>query len=85
MNAILEKIDLCDLIRSSRNARTHDGRQIRQIADSIERFGFTNPVLIDENSTLIAGHGRFEAANMLGLKQIPAIRIAHLSEVENAR
>ena len=82
MNAIFEQISLCDLIPSTRNARTHDGRQIRQIADSIERFGFTNPVLIDENSTLIAGHGRLEAANMLGLKQIPAIRIAHLSEVE---
>ncbi len=82
MNAIFEQIALCDLKPSPRNARTHDGRQIRQIADSIDRFGFTNPVLIDENSTLIAGHGRLEAANMLGLKQIPAIRIAHLSEAE---
>ena len=82
MDAIFEQIALCDLKPSPRNVRTHDGRQIRQIADSIERFGFTNPVLIDENSTLIAGHGRLEAAKLLGLKQIPAIRIAHLSEVE---
>ena len=48
----------------SRNARTHSRKQVRQIADSIERFGFTNPVLVSDDSEIIAGHGRVEAAKM---------------------
>ncbi len=57
-----------DAIRANpRNARTHDGRQIDQIAASIQAFGFTNPVLIDEADMIIAGHGRLEAAQRLGL------------------
>lgn len=62
------------------NARTHSKKQIRQIADSVRAFGFTSPVLIDENGVLLAGHGRLEAARLLGLKTIPAIVIAGLSE-----
>src|SRR4029077_4424522 len=64
------------------NARTHSKRQIRQIADSIERFGFTNPVLIDEAGEIIAGHGRVEAAKLLGLSGVPALRVSHLSAAE---
>lgn len=62
------------------NARTHSKRQIRQIATSIKEFGFTNPVLIDHRNTIIAGHGRVEAAKLLGIAQIPTIRLASLSE-----
>ncbi len=51
---------------AERNARTHSKKQIRRIADSIERFGFTNPVLIDAGSRIIAGHGRVEAASLAG-------------------
>ncbi|MEQ8826873.1 MAG: ParB/Srx family N-terminal domain-containing protein, partial [Parvibaculum sp.] len=53
------------------NARTHSRRQIRQIADSIDRFGFTNPVLIADDDTIIAGHGRVLAAKQLGMREVP--------------
>jgi len=61
---------------------THSKKQIRQIAQSIERFGFTNPVLIDEANGIIAGHGRVLAAQAIGLKDVPCLRLAHLSELE---
>jgi DNA modification methylase len=64
------------------NARTHSKKQIRQIAESIRRFGFTNPVLIDDKGQIIAGHGRVEAANLIGLAAVPTIRLSHLSETE---
>src|SRR5580704_15410563 len=64
------------------NARTHSRKQIRQIAESIKRFGFTNPVLIDDAGQIIAGHGRVEAAKLIGLAAVPVLRISHLSEVE---
>jgi len=82
MPATIEMVALCDLIPSPRNAHTHNRKQIGQIADSFRQFGFTNPVLIDETNKLIAGHGRLEAATILGLEQIPTIRITHLSEAE---
>lgn len=63
-----------------RNTRTHSKKQIRQIADSIRAVGFASPVLIDENGVLLAGHGRLEAARLLGLKTIPAIVIDGLTE-----
>lgn len=69
-----------DAIRANpRNARTHDARQINQIAASITAFGFTNPVLIDETDMIIAGHGRLAAAKRLGMAHVPVIRVAHLS------
>ena len=65
------------------NPRTHSKKkQIRQIADSIERFGFTNPVLIDGNGGIVAGHGRIEAAIRLGIEKVPTIRLADLSAAE---
>lgn len=71
-----------DLRPYGRNARTHSRKQVRQIADSIERFGFTNPVLISDDGEIIAGHGRVEAARLLGLKTIPTLRLSHLSGEE---
>ena len=65
-----------------KNPRTHSKKQIRQIASSIERFGFTNPVLISDADEIIAGHGRVEAAKLLGLKLVPTIRLSHLSAEE---
>ena len=62
-----------------RNARTHSKKQIRQIADSVCQFGFTNPILIDRERMILAGHGRAEAARLLGLTSIPCIRIDHMS------
>jgi DNA modification methylase len=63
----------------SRNARTHSKHQVRQIAESIRVFGFTNPVLVDGNNRIIAGHGRVEAAKLLGMNQVPTIRLESLS------
>ena len=62
-----------------RNPRTHSKHQIRQIANSIEAFGFTNPVLVDKNGTIVAGHGRVAAAHLLGIHKIPTIRLESLS------
>jgi ParB-like nuclease domain len=74
--------DLQTLRPSQHNARTHSKRQIEQIARSIERFGFLNPVLIDASGTIIAGHGRVEAAKQLGLGCVPTLRIEHLSDAD---
>ena len=65
-----------------RNVRTHSKKQIRQIADSIGAYGFTVPVLVDEKFVLLAGHGRLEAAKLLGLKKIPTIVLEGLSEAK---
>lgn len=66
----------------ARNARRHSRAQVRQIATSIERFGFTNPVLISDDGEIIAGHGRVEAAKLLGLATVPTLKLSHLSETE---
>jgi DNA modification methylase len=65
-----------------RNARTHSNKQLKQIADSITRFGFTNPVLISDELEIIAGHGRVLAAQGLGFTTVPTIRLSHLSAEE---
>ena len=57
----------------SRNARTHSKHQIRQIAESIRVFGFTNPVLVDAENQIVAGHGRVEAAKLLGMEEVSAL------------
>lgn len=64
------------------NARTHSKKQIRQIASSIQRFGFTNPVLISDDDEIIAGHGRVLAAKELGIGMVPTLRLSHLSPAE---
>jgi len=65
-----------------RNARTHSTKQIAQIAASIEAFGFNNPVLIDKEGGIIAGHGRVEAAKTLGFETVPCVRLEHLSDAQ---
>lgn len=69
-----------DLIPYARNSRTHSDSQIAQIASSIREFGWTNPVLLDGENGIIAGHGRVMAARILGETQIPTIELAHLNE-----
>src|SRR5262249_15026298 len=64
------------------NARTHSRKQIQQIAESIKRFGFANPALIDDEDVIIAGHGRVAAARRLELETIPVLRLSHLSRAE---
>jgi ParB-like chromosome segregation protein Spo0J len=70
------------LKRSARNARTHSRKQIRQIADSITAFGFVVPILVDEHNVIVAGHGRYSAAKLLGLDQVPVIEVQGLSEAK---
>lgn len=65
-----------------RNARTHSKKQVKQIASSIEAFGFTNPVLVTDDGTIIAGHGRVMAAKVLGMVEVPTLTLAHLSPEE---
>lgn len=64
------------------NARTHSKKQVKQIAKSMEKFGFCNPVLVDDQKQIIAGHGRVEAAKLLGMHAVPTVRLSHLSETE---
>jgi DNA modification methylase len=66
----------------SGNARTHSKKQVRQIANSIERFGFTNPVLITDAGEIIAGHGRVMAAKLIGMPQVPTLKLSHLSDTD---
>ena len=66
----------------STNPRTHSKKQINQIAKAIQRFGFTNPILIDDGNGIIAGHGRVEAAKSIGLDQVPTVRLSAMSEAE---
>jgi DNA modification methylase len=65
-----------------RNSRTHSKKQIWQIAQSIKRFGFCNPVLVDDELQIIAGHGRVEAAKLLQMETVPVVRLSHLTEAE---
>jgi ParB-like chromosome segregation protein Spo0J len=78
----IETLPTADLIPYARNSRTHSEEQVAQIAGSIREFGFTNPVLIDAENGIIAGHGRVLAAGKLGLKSVPCIRLAHLTETQ---
>jgi DNA modification methylase len=70
------------LKRNPRNARTHSAKQIRQIADSIREFGFVVPIVVDENRIIVAGHGRLDAAKLLGLNHVPVIEVHGLSEAK---
>jgi ParB-like chromosome segregation protein Spo0J len=81
--AMAKRIDLWPLDRLNpydRNARTHSAEQVAQIAASILEFGFTNPILVDSHDGIVAGHGRFAAAQQLGLKTVPVVVLDHLSD-----
>ena len=79
---IIEWIPVEAVKPNARNARTHSKKQIRQIADSIATFGFLVPILVDERRVVIAGHGRYAAAKLLGHKKVPAIEVQVLSEAK---
>lgn len=80
--AKLEKRAVTELIPYSSNSRTHSDAQVAQIAASIREFGFTSPILIDGDNTIIAGHGRLLAARKLGMEEVPAIVLDHLSKAQ---
>lgn len=71
-----------DLIPYARNARTHSDDQVARIAGSIKEFGWTNPILVDGENGIIAGHGRLAAARKLGMSEVPVIELDGLSDVQ---
>jgi ParB-like chromosome segregation protein Spo0J len=71
---------VADLVPYARNSRTHSHEQVAQIAAAVREFGWTNPLLIDGQGTIIAGHGRLQAARKLGLDTVPCIVLDHLTE-----
>ena len=81
-NLQIELLAINALRPRDRNARTHSKRQIRQIRESILRFGFNNPILIDDDGHIIAGHGRVVAAKGLNITTVPVVRLSHLNEAE---
>jgi DNA modification methylase len=78
----IEQVSIEKLIPYVNNSRTHSEEQVAQIAASIREFGFNNPVLIDKDDTIIAGHGRIQAARKLGLAEVPCVRLEHLTETQ---
>jgi len=78
----IEMIPIAALRPYDRNARTHSRKQVLQIADSIRRFGFTNPVLVSDDNEIVAGHGRVLAAKEIGLASVPVLRLSHLTAEE---
>jgi DNA modification methylase len=81
-NLQVETVPLDRVLPYAENARTHSPEQVAQIAASIAEFGFVNPVLVDADGVLIAGHGRVMAARQLGLASVPALRLGHLSPAQ---
>ena len=82
MSQKIEELKIEKLIPYSGNTRTHNEKQVAQIASSIKEFGFTNPILIDSANGVIAGHGRLLAAQKLGMEILPCIRLGHLSDAQ---
>src|SRR5690606_31273364 len=82
MSLTIECLKLAELNPYARNSRTHSESQIKQIAASIREFGWTNPILIDGESGIIAGHGRALAAELLKADEVPCIRLDGLSETQ---
>jgi ParB-like chromosome segregation protein Spo0J len=79
---LIEYLNVGELRPQPRNARTHTKKQIRQIANSIRTFGFTNAILIDDDKTILAGHGRIEAAKSLGMARIPCVRLSDMTTAQ---
>jgi ParB-like nuclease domain len=78
----IEYLTLESLKPYPRNARTHSKKQIKQIADSIAQFGFSNPILIDSHNMILAGHGRVAAAKLLELTEVPCVRLEHMTKAQ---
>lgn len=79
---IIEMRSLSELKPDPRNSKTHPAKQLKQVMKSIDEFGWTNPILIDENDNVLAGHLRLEAAKKLELKQVPTIKLLHMSPAQ---
>jgi DNA modification methylase len=79
---MIRDLPISELKTNPNNARTHSKHQVRQIAASIKEFGFTNPILIDKNNMVVAGHGRVAATQLLGRSDVPTIRLENLSPAQ---
>ena len=79
---LIKTVLIADLIPYARNSRTHSEEQVTQIAASIKEFGFLNPVIVDGEKGIIAGHGRVMAAKKLGMVELPAVEASHLTEAQ---
>lgn len=77
-----ERVALSEIVPYARNSRTHSAEQIKQIQASIREFGFVNPILIDGNKNIIAGHGRVIAAKAEGMQDVPCVLVEHLTEAQ---
>jgi ParB family transcriptional regulator, chromosome partitioning protein len=82
VNMELIKKKVSELIPYINNSRTHSEEQVTQIVSSIKEFGFTNPILIDKDNSIIAGHGRLQAVKRLGLEEVPCILISGLTKTQ---
>jgi ParB-like chromosome segregation protein Spo0J len=76
----IEIVDIDEIKESNYNSRIHSEAQIEKIASSIAEFGFVNPIIIDDENEIIAGHGRFMAAKHLNINEVPTIKLTHLTE-----
>lgn len=79
---LIKTVLIADLIPYARNSRTHSEEQVTQIAASIKEFGFLNPVIVDGEKGIIAGHGRVMAAKKLGMVELPAVEASHLTDAQ---
>jgi ParB-like chromosome segregation protein Spo0J len=79
---VIEQQPLASIILPAQSLKRHPERQIEQLADSIRRFGFNDPIALDEAGTILEGHGRLLAAQRLGLSEVPVIHLVHLSPAE---
>jgi ParB-like chromosome segregation protein Spo0J len=82
---VVTMVSVHKLKPNSQNTRTHSKKQIRQLASSIQQFGWTSPILVDENHVILAGHGRHQAALQLGLREVPLLSLPDLARPSGVR
>jgi hypothetical protein len=80
--AAIERVNILDLTPWGKNPRLHSPKQIRQLARGIEKLGFINPVVIDADNRILAGHGRVAAARLLGLQSVPCLRVENMTPAQ---
>src|SRR3990167_7672345 len=78
----IENLEISKIKPYPKNAKKHPKSQIEKIANSIKKFGFNQPIVLEKNNEIVVGHGRYEAAKLLGLEDVPVVRIDNLSEEE---
>jgi DNA modification methylase len=82
VHVVIENVNVSELVPYDKNSRTHTDQQINQIVKSIKEFGFTNPVLVDKDNGIIAGHARVQAAKKMGMASVPCIRLSNLTSAQ---